>query len=610
MTNIQSISEIDFFKIKLALKNYLSATTEFTDHDFEASGLDSLLDALAYEAHYIGAYTNMAFSETFLDSATQRISIVSRANELGYVPRSISSPYANITLSFSVSGNPQQYILPKGTQFVSTNGNTSYSFVTTTDITFENNGSNSYSKNILIYQGQYATRTFTVNTNNTLQKFELGSVNADTNFLTVRWKENSSSTTWTKFNYVKDILISELDSDSNVYFLKENYTGAFEVYFGDGVIGKQMVNGNIIELSYLITDGKSANNAKSFTMTTTPSGLSDISIVTVDSATGGSDKETKESIKYLAPFYYASQERAVTEKDYISLVKSNYSNVDDVKVWGGEKNSPPFYGKVFIAIKPSDGTFLSDTTKTIIQNDIISKYNIVSIRPEIVDPEYTDVGVDTVIIYDNTLYSTTVSDSLEQDVIATITDFFDAETNKFGTPLYFSKLVKAIDNTSDAILSSSTNLTLTKSSEIRSGSSATYTFEFNNSITEGAVRSNEFTIGGVTWKIIDIPSNTDATGKLAVCRNTDQGQTIYLTQDTGTVNYNTGEIVIENFLIDTIVGDSIFNLLKITVSPGSFIDTSNPENVFTDYNVYTNSRDQIIRLDENDITVTLLSDGG
>ena len=607
MTQQLNVSELDFFQIKTLLKAYLQNQSEFSDFDFDGAGLAVLLDMLAYTTHYTGVHTNMAFAETFLDSAVKRSSVVSRAKELGYTPRSKTAATATVRISFSVTGNPDQYILPKGTRFSASSGGETFTFVTTEDIIIENNGSNVFTSDITIAQGKFASISYIVDLTDASQRFTLGSKDADTNFLTVLHKDTSASTSSNQYSFIDDVSIGDLAANSQVYFLKETFDEFYEVYFGDNVIGKAVENGNVITLTYLITDGASANGSKTFTLSSTLSGVSSMSVTTLSSAQGGGARETIESIKYLAPFYYQSQNRAVTTDDYKSLVISNYSNVDDVAVWGGEENDPPYYGKVFIAIKPRTSYYFSNTVKQSIQNDIVSRFNVMSIRPEIVDPEYIEVSLNTTIRYNARLYDGTTNSGLSSDIEDAIETFFSNQTNRFGQPLYYSKLVSAIDNVSDLILNSITNLTLSKSETIFQGTTASYSYDLNNSIYPGSLRSNAFTIGGITYKIKDIQNtDTPSTGAIAIYR-TDTGA--FLTRTAGTVNYNTGEVAITNVSIDSIVGDAINKLLVISVAPGQFIDENDPETVFSDYNVYTNEREQIIKLKDGGITITMVPDG-
>lgn len=611
MTNNVDVSEVDFQTIKDNLKEYLKNQSEFADYDFDGSGLNTLLDILAYNTHYNTVYSNLAFSETFLDSAVQRSSVVSRAKEVGYTPYSKQGAQAVINISFSVTGNPNEFVLPQGTRFTASAGGESFNFVTTSDLIIENDGNDIFTANIRIYQGQFTTYDYTVDLNDASQRFIIPSRDADTRFLSVLHKDSVSQAEFTPWASIDDVSIGDLTSTSEVFFLRESYDEFFEVYFGDDVIGKAIQNNNIVRLSYLITDGLPANGATSFVLTSAISGVTSASVTTIEAASGGGDKESINSIKYLAPFYYQSQDRAVTSDDYKAIITNNYADVDDIQVWGGEENDPPFYGKVFIAIKPKATSFFSNAVKQTIENDVINRFNVLSVRPEIVDPDYINVAVETVVTYNARLYNSATDNTLESDIRATIEAHFANEANKFGQPLYYSQLVGDIDDTSNLIINSVTNLTLSKEIEIIPSVSSTYTYRFNNSLHPGAITSNEFLIGGVAYRIRDIPTGAGPhdMGTVAIFRTTQQGQVVFLTRNSGTIDYNTGEIIIQNIAIDSIVDDPIENFLRVSVSPGALVDTANAANVYTDYNVYTNERDQIVRLDpDNPIMLTLLPD--
>lgn len=605
MTTLK-VSETDVSQIKENLKTFLNNQSEFTDYDFDASGLSVILDILAYNTHYNAVHTNLSHSEAYLDSAVKRSNVVSRAKEVGYLPRSKRAANAVINVSFSVTGNPNEYILPKNTKFSASAGGNTYTFVTTEDILIENNGADIFTANINIYQGAFIDYQYTIDLNNSVQRTIVPSVDVDTRFLSVLQKDSSSEVDFNVYKFIDNIFLGELASDTQVYFMSETYDGYFEVYFGDDVLGKAIETNNIVKLNYLITDGSDANGASSFTLASAITDISSLSITTVSAATGGADKESIDSIKYLAPFYYQSQKRAVTTDDYKALIVNTFTNIDDVQVWGGEDNDPPYYGRVFAALKPVTNTYLSVASKQQIQNEITNKYNILTVTPQIVDPDYIDVSIATTVTYNSRILDTT-STALQTQIKTAIQNFFSNAVNKFGKPLYFSKLVSTIDNASDVIINSVTNLTLAKRLEIFQSISAEYSYQFNNAITPGSVRSNAFVIGGVTYKIIDLPSGTSpyTTGTIGVYRTSDG---VYLSQSKGTVNYNTGSVVIENLAIDSIVDDPINKELVITLTPGSVVDVSDTETIFTDYNVYTNERDQIIKLATNGISVTLIAD--
>lgn len=598
-----NISESDFSKLKENFTNFLKDQDTFTDYNFQGSGLSILLDVLAYNSHYMSIYSNLALSETFLDTAIQRNSVVSRAKEIGYLPRSKAASKATITISFTVTGNPDQYVIPKNTKFASTVGNTSYIFVTDKECMVEN-VNNTFTQTINIYQGKFVSFQYEANANDTSQRFVVPSLDVDKNFLTVLFKDNDTVTEWTPWASVENVEIGDLTDQSEVYFLKEAFDGFYETYYGDGIIGKKLQNGNLIRLEYLITDGPLANNSRTFVLSGSLPSTSNISITTVDISSGGAEKESVDSIKFLAPFYYQSQGRAVTESDYKALIKNKFSSVDDVAVWGGEKNDPPFYGKVFIAVKPTTGDILSTNLKQTITDDIVARYNVIGIRPEIVDPDYTKVIVTTKVSYNGRLFNNQTAIDLEGDIRDSIEAFFDSAANKFGKPLYYSKLVKAIEDTSPLIVGSITNFVLEKTKKIFSGNTAgTYVYNYNNSLTPGSILSNNFVSDAVTVKIKDVrDSITSITGILKVYKVSDNT----FVRNTGTINYNLGIVTIDNIRIANIIDDPVEKRLKIQASPGPLIDINNPDRVFLDDNIYTNSREQIITL--NDTVITLIAD--
>ena len=603
MTNISSA---DFATVRQSLQTFLSNQTQFNSYNFDGSAMSVLLDILAYNTTYLASYGNMVFSESFLDTAAQMSSVTSRAKELGYLPRSMQAAKANINLSFSVAGNPSQYILPKNTVFAATVDSTTYNFVTTEDITFTN-VANVFSQTIEVAQGVLTSYQYVVDLTNTAQRLIIPSTAVDTDFLTVSFMDSISDIAFIPVPYVDAFSLGAIDGTTLLYLLQLSFDGFYEVFFGDGTIGQAVASGNVVQLNYLITNGDSANAAQNFTLSSTLSGVTSMTITTIDAATGGSQAETVDSIKFLAPLFFESQDRAVTTNDYIVLLKNNYGNVSDVSVWGGEQNNPPYYGKVFIAIAPTGGGTLSQTNKDAITNDIISKYNIVSIRPQIVDPNYIYVSVNTNVTYNAKLYTSLTNADLQSQVTTSITNFFATQGNKFGNTIYYSKLCAAIDLTAPIILDSITNLTLQRVTPILPGTATEYTFNFNNAISPNSVVSNQFVIDGVTYNLKDLPDgNLLATGKLQVYTVSGNNVT-YLFTNAGTINYNTGTLTLPNIRIDSILTDPINQLLAISVGQGDFLDIANPNIVTSDKNIYCNGREDIVVLQQGGINVNLIA---
>lgn len=609
MTKYLDVSGVSYPEIKQKLKEYISSNPKFTDYNFEGSALSVLMDILAYNSHINISYSNMNFAESFLDSAIKRSSVISRAKETGYLPRSASAARASINVSFTVAGNPAQYIIPRGTKFTATVDGTSYSFVCTEDIMVYNTD-NIFSKTIEIYQGKFAEFSYTVDSTNTQQKFFIPNKMADTRFVSVEVKESVSSTEYTPWSDFRNIELSDWDSTREIYFLQEDpISGFFEVYFGENVLGKQVSDGNVVKISYLFTDGPAANDARNFTLASSLPNTSGFSITTVSGAVGGDEKQSIDSIKFVAPMWYASQNRACTTSDYKALMLKNYANIRDVNVWSGKDNIPRYYGRTFIAVRPATGDNLSQSEKNSIEQDLLAKYSISGITPVIVDADYIYVSVDTIVSYDASRFTGISTTSLASSIQENIEDFFAEQVNKFATPLYFSKLVQTIDDTSNVITNSITNLKLEKKIEIIPDVPTSYEFSFNNGITPKSLRCENLIIEDYVWQLEDVPVGNPPyqTGTIKVKR-TEGNQEIILTSNAGTINYITGEISLVNLNIADIANDPIFQNMIIQVSPGSIVSSTDTTKIVTDYNVYANNREQIIVLKDNGITITLIAD--
>jgi len=584
------MSETDYTKIKQDIVDHFKDLTEFTDYNFEGSAISTLMDILAYNQQNLALQSNLSFSETFLDSANQRSSVVSRAKELGYIPSSSSAAIASVSVTFSVAGNPLQYVIPKNTIFLAKGDSKTYSFTTVSD-TIVNKVSNTFSTTLELVQGKLSTYSYTVDTSNVLQKYIIPSTEVDIDYLSV-------SVNGTIYENFKNYSIGSLDRNSKVFYIFENIDGYYEIYFGDGILGKSVINGDVIYITYLITDGEDANYLNKFTLGSTLSLVTSLSMTTSNPAMGGSARESIDSIKFNAPLAYQKQNRSITKPDYISLIKSNVSGIEDVNVWGGEENIPPYYNKVFISLKPFGGRYISSLYKEKIKNMIKDNYGILTSRTEIVDGDFTDVGVDCTVTYSGKRYNPLASTTLSDQIKASIVSFFGSYGNKFGETIYHSSLLNKITNTSDLILNSILNFTLTKYNKVYFGISGEYSYNFNNYIAPNTIRSNSFVVGGVTYSLKDSPQGAyPYTSGNVILYNATSSIVI------GTVNYTTGSIVISNIAIDSIVGGG--TELSVTVNQGSFIDN---DTVFSDYNIYTNKRNQLIRLVENQISITLLPD--
>ena len=460
------VTELDFDDIKDNLKVFLKAQTKFKDYDFEGSGMSVLLDTLAYNTHYLAFNANMAANEMFLDSAALRSSVVSHAKMLGYEVASARAPIAS--LNVFVSTNKDTLTMPAGTKFTSAVGSESYSFVSISDTTGTNSGGTVSFANLSVYEGTYVTSTYTVDTSSQDQRYVLSDNRSDINTLTVQVQNSASDTQVTSFTKATDI--TQLTNNSSVYFCQEAEAGKFEIYFGDGIVSKALVDGNIITLKYVVTNKTASNGVSSFTSPSAIDGETSISVQTVDSARGGSEPESINSIKLQAPLDYASQGRAVTIEDYKVYVKRLFTNTQAVSVWGGEDGSfdssvgvvsTPDYGKVFISIKSTTGENLTSVQKSNLVS-ALAPYKVASITPVIVDAETTNIILNVTAQY-NKNATTSSPTKLQADILATLTNYSNTTLQTFNEPFRHSLVTSLIDNT-DTV--SYTHLTLPTNREV------------------------------------------------------------------------------------------------------------------------------------------------
>ena len=453
MASNLNVTELDFPEIKQNLKNFLKQQSEFNDYDFEGSGLSVLLDVLAYNTHYNALNAHYSLNEAFLDSAQIRGNVVTRAKLLGYVPRSVLSPRATVNLSVNVASEvgtkPTVLELTRGTKLKTTVGGEEFQYVVL-ETQQANLINNVYTfSNVVIAEGTFRELKYRVDNDIENQKFQLSDFNSDTSTLRVRVQENEESTSfdiYTKFESLRNI-----DSTSKVYYLQENSAGYYEVYFGDGVTGKKPTNNNIVTVDYIITEGEESNNATTFSMIDNIAGYGNITVTTVSNSSGGVEAETLESIRFNAPLTFTTQNRAVTSEDYSAIIKKEFSNVDSISTWGGEDNDPPDYGKVYIAIKPLLASSLTVSEKNDITGAILKGKNVVSITPEIVDPNFTHLEIDCFFKYNPNLTDRS-SVELQSVVRDTISDYNFNNLNKFDGVFRHSQLTRAIDTADPAVL--------------------------------------------------------------------------------------------------------------------------------------------------------------
>ena len=568
------ISELDFDTIKDNLKTFLSQQDEFRDYNFEGSGMSVLLDVLSYNTHYLGYNANMLANEMYLDSADLRSSVVSLAKQVGYTPTSATCSTANINVVVN-NGVGSSITMSRGTKFTSSVNGQSYTFVNNADISvIPGDGVYTFS-NVELKEGSLLNFKYTANTTDIDQRFLIPNDNVDTTTLTVKIQNSSSDSITNTYSLANGI--TALDSTSKVYFLQEVEDGRYEVYFGDGVLGRAVADGNIVILDYIVCNTDAANGASSFTLSGTLDGFANVTITTNSGAAGGSDQESISSIKYNAPRDYTAQDRAVTAEDYKVLVKSLYANAQSVQVYGGEDAEPVAFGKVYISIKAKSGSNLTTTTKTSIVQSLKS-YAVASVTPVIIDPETTFITLATSFKY-NSSVSTLALSTLEANVLNSITTYNNDTLENFTGMYRHSALSTLIDSTDSSILSNVTTVRMYKYITPTLNEGLKYTLSFNNAFYNPHSGHNS-SAGGIVsstgFKINDDLSlnehflDDDGAGNLRVYYLSGTTR-IYTSSAYGTVNYTTGQIVLTSSHITSIsnVDGTASTQIRIFATPDS-----------------------------------------
>ena len=589
------VAELDFDAIKSNLKNFMGDQNEFADYDFDASALSVLLDLLAYNTHYNAFYLNMVVNEMILDTASIRNSVVSRAKHLGYTPQSVRGSKAYVDLTITPNDTPSTIVIEKDTQFSSSVNGISYLFATSNSVTLNVNANGVYTTaNVELNQGIPLTHRYTANTKNPDQKFVLPNANTDTSTLTVQIQTSAEDSTTFTYAIANDT--TTINATSNVYFLEEAEDGKFECIFGDDVIGRKPVTGNIVLLSSLIADADNPNGAATFTPVGSVGGYSTVSVSTLGSASGGSERDSIKKIKFNAPRSYQAQNRAVTINDYKRILERDYPAAESVVVWGGETNDPPVYGKVYLAIKPTSGLTLSTSTKNYIKDTVLANRNVVSVSPEITDPDYLYVTIDTSVKYNST-NTTLTAGSIEALLTNTIYQYGQSELGLFADQFRYSPLIKKIDETESAIESSLTTIKLRRSFAPTLNVASSYTLKFSNEIPTvngvSQISSTLFTHYDDDDILRTDCSLQDADGVLQVYR-TSGASTIVVANNVGTVTYASGNVALSSFK-PIVIADGTANV-EVTVSLES--------------NDISPLREQILLISNNDITISMYDTGG
>ena len=547
------VTDLDFADIKEAIKDYYQREEgPFKDFDFDGSGVNMILDMLAYNTHYNAVLAHLTANESFLSSAQLRKNVVARAKTLGYNPHGTSSAETEITLS-----NLDSSILsiPEGTIFNTTDSvnNSAYSFVT-----FEEIGEPD--KPFVIHEGSIRTSSYVFDNTISNLRFEIPHENIDTTKIVVSVRQSAASTQ--QDIYTKFYELPGVDSNSTVYFINENPNGKFEISFGDGVLGKKPDAGSIISIKYLTTNGAAANGLSSFT-TVDPifNGVNKPTITSTGATTGGSSKESLESIRSNAPLQFVSQNRAVTVDDYIALVRKNTS-VSSISVWGGEDNNPPVYGTVFISAKPHEGVTLSDEEKTRLM-PILNSKGILTVKPEFVDPDITYLYFDIFTKYNSSL-TNLGSAGISSLVRSGIETFSDDELEKFDKMFRYSDLLSYITNLDNAITSSYVRVFCLKGFTALNTNTSSYQVNFNFPLavpedpTESLITSSAYVNDGVKYYFKDEPSSVDNIRNIYRYYINSSGSEIVDEQFVGTVDTDTGMVQIKDFNVTADTAINIF----------------------------------------------------
>jgi len=578
-----NFSNLDFDQIKTSIKDYLRANSNFTDYDFEGSNLSTIIDTLAYNTYITSYNANMVTNEVFIDSATLRENVVSLARNIGYVPKSRKSSTANVAFSVDVSNNTSITVtLKAGISFISSNnyGTESYVFSVPNDVTVpvDSNGVATFD-DVKIYEGTYISQNYTVSSRTPNQKFILPNTGIDADLINVSVRDSEQSSVIRKFS--KSDGLFEIDSTSLVYFLNEISNERYEIIFGDGLFGTKLQEPNYVEINYIICNGLEANNIDNFAFSgsliddTGKSITTGISLVsTILPSYGGNSIEDVESIKKYSTQIYSSQNRAVTASDYEAIVPRIYPETESVAAYGGEDLVPPQYGKVFVAIKPENGVYLSSSIKENVQRKL-RKYSVAGIISEIVDLKYLYLEVNSNVYYNTNL--TNSPPNTKSIILENIINYSNStQLNKFGARFKYSKFLKIIDDGHESITSNITTVVMRRDLRPVLNSFAEYEICYGNrfyiSGDDGFnIKSSGFTVSGIseTVYIGDIPDKNLKTGKICLFKLNALTESVIVKNSIGTIDYIKGEIMIQPINILSTVVNRGAPLIEISISPYS-----------------------------------------
>lgn len=598
------ITDLEFDGIKSNLVTFLKGQTKFQDYDFEGSGMAVLVDLLAYNTHYMGYYANMLGNEMFLDSSSLRESVVSHAKHLNVHPTSRKASRAKINITFTPTGSPVSLTIDKNTKFTSSIDGVAYTYATNKTTTIPRSSTGTYSVTGLeIIEGRILNKAYSVVGADDTQRFVLPNPSIDISTITVNVQKSSTDSEVFTFADGNAIDVTTIKGTDRVYFLQEVEGGKYEITFGDGAVGRQLSDGNVVFIEYIVTNGTGGNFASTFTAVGSVAQLSSsqYTLTTNESATGGADAQGIESLKFQAPKLYQTQNRATTKYDYKAILLQERPDIESVTVYGGEDANPVQYGRVFIAVKLTGNNVLSETTKSSIKNSILKRVNVVTVEPIIVNPVFIYLIIDSTVNYDP-ITNLTDEDTLKININSSIENYLQTNLEKFDQKFRHSQLVQDIDNTNNSIRN---NKTLIKYQQRIAPETLnvpqTYTLYFTNAIEKGSITSTSFTgTDGNTYSLVD-----DSLGNIKAAKTTNgvvDTPKEYLIQsdgstNQGTIDYTTGKIQLGSL-----------RPLAITDGSSSIRFNVTPELNNSDI---TPLREQIITYDANEassITINMVAE--
>ena len=565
------VANLDFEDIKIALKDYLRAQTEFTDYDFEGSALSNLIDVLAYNTYYTAFNTNMVVNELFIESATLRDNVVALAKQLGYRPKSATSPtaYISFTATYPNTTTDTELFLRRGTGFIASYDNNVYQYVVTDDVKAQVSNNIATFTNVPVREGTRLVNTFTVNTSLKNQRFILDNRNIDTNTIKVKVYPTGSGA---NEPYLVADNILDVDSSSKVFFIDEIEDERYEIIMGDGILGAKLDNGALIEVSYITTSGPESNGVRTFVFSGVLENVNgvtpnvDVSITSTVASAGGEEIETTAKIKYTAPKAYGTQDRAVTAQDYEAIVRRVYPATSDIIIFGGEDQDPPQYGKVFIALKPKDASYLTSLTKNEIVTEL-EKYVVASVEPKLVDPSILFVELTSKIYYDRNKTDMTPA-QVRDKVIGSVQSYLDtSDTEKFNGKFRYSKTVAVIDDSDRAINSNLTEVTMRKDFIPQLNSTFYYEVCFQNAFDS---ECDDPVLSSTGFRVTEYPNFDvyleDKEGKIILYRlDGVTGEKVLLDSEVGEIDYVKGEL--KMYALTIIKGSFFDNRISLRVKP-------------------------------------------